>query len=58
MTYTYRICRKCGFQVNVSSKSKHEKKYICPRCAGCPQYMTREALVRKTPSPQSGRKGL
>jgi len=31
---TYRICRKCGKQVNVSSQLRHEKKYICPRCTG------------------------
>lgn len=47
MTYKYRICRKCGFQVNVSSQLRQEKKYICPRCAGEPWYMTREWMVRR-----------
>ena len=44
---TYRICRKCGKKVNVSSQLRHDKKYICPRCAGEPWYMTREGLVRE-----------
>ena len=43
----YRICRKCGKQVNVSSQLRHEKKYICPRCTGEPWYMTREGMVRE-----------
>ena len=30
MTYTYRICSKCRKVVNVSSKEKHGKRYICP----------------------------
>lgn len=47
MNPQYRICRKCGKQVNVSSQEKHGKKYICPRCTGEPWYMTREGLVRE-----------
>lgn len=46
----YRICRKCGKQVNVSSQENHGKKYICPRCTGEPWYMTREELVREIPA--------
>ena len=43
----YRVCRICGKIVNVSCQMRHEKRYICPRCAGEPWYMTREGLVRR-----------
>ena len=43
----YRVCRKCGKTVNVSCQMRHEKRYICPRCAGEPWFMTREGLVRR-----------
>lgn len=46
MSYTYRVCRRCGKTVNVSCQMRHEKRYICPRCTGEPWYMTREGLVR------------
>lgn len=47
MSYTYRVCRRCGKTVNVSCQMRHEKRYICPRCTGEPWYMTREGLVRR-----------
>lgn len=47
MKPVYRNCRECGKRVNVSSKERHGKKYICPRCTGEPWYMTREWMVRK-----------
>lgn len=43
----YRICRRCGETVNVSCKERQEKKYLCPRCAGAPWYMTREWSYRE-----------
>ena len=43
----YRICRRCGETVNVSCKERQEKKYLCPRCAGVPWYMTREWSYRE-----------
>lgn len=60
MTYTYRVCRKCGKQVNVSCKMGHEKKYICPRCVGEPWFMTREGMVsrkQKKAAPGAGTSG-
>lgn len=54
----YRVCMECGEVVNVSRFTRHDKKYLCPRCAGCPWFMTRVSKTRKEVKPLSSDKSM